>query len=76
MVSAELWGFDDRSWTESIEFAEINLMPSDIPLAAGTPPTAAPTTTSPSSDAADAAQKPRRARTSKPKVKTGCTNCK
>jgi hypothetical protein len=31
----------------------------------------------PASDAsADAAQKPKRARTSKPKVKTGCNNCK
>ena len=28
------------------------------------------------SAAGDADQKPKRARTSKPKVKTGCTNCK
>ncbi|KAK1826100.1 hypothetical protein QBC39DRAFT_269782 [Podospora conica] len=49
---------------------------SDTPPVAGTPPTAAPTMTgTPPSDAADAA-KPRRARTSKPKVKTGCNNCK
>lgn len=80
MVSADLhWEFADRAWTDSIEFADINLMPSsDVPPAAGTPPTptpAASSTSTPPSDAADAA-KPRRARTSKPKVKTGCNNCK
>ena len=78
MVSADLhWEFDDRSWTDNIEFADINLMPSsDMPPVAGTPLTPATTSTgTPPSDAADAA-KPRRARTSKPKVKTGCNNCK
>lgn len=80
MVSADLhWEFDDRAWADSIEFSDINLMPSsDVPPAAGTPPTptpAASSTSTPPNDAADAA-KPRRARTSKPKVKTGCNNCK
>ncbi|KAK0752394.1 hypothetical protein B0T18DRAFT_436452 [Schizothecium vesticola] len=47
-----------------------------MPPVAGTPLTPAATSTgTPPSDAADAA-KPRRARTSKPKVKTGCNNCK
>ncbi|KAK0614094.1 hypothetical protein B0T14DRAFT_539695 [Immersiella caudata] len=42
------------------------------------PPTGAPPTPASSNgrNSGDAAQKPRRARTSKPKVKTGCNNCK
>lgn len=39
----------------------------------GAVPPQAPRDQSPSDDGA---QKPKRARTSKPKVKTGCTNCK
>ncbi|KAK3359990.1 hypothetical protein B0T25DRAFT_446507 [Lasiosphaeria hispida] len=48
-------------------------MSSETRLTAGAPPTPS---TSAGSSPDDASQRPRRARTSKPKVKTGCNNCK
>jgi len=48
-------------------------MSSESRASSGSPPTPASTN---GSNSGDAAQKPRRARTSKPKVKTGCNNCK
>ncbi|KAK0638659.1 hypothetical protein B0T16DRAFT_431791 [Cercophora newfieldiana] len=48
-------------------------MSSEGRATSGSPPT--PVSTNGSTNG-DAAQKPRRARTSKPKVKTGCNNCK
>lgn len=51
-------------------------MSSELRMPMGTPPTASNNGGVNGSANGDAAQKPRRARTSKPKVKTGCNNCK